>query len=403
MGYSVIRGGTEAMLAAEAMLEAVRLGLLKPEPDRESLVDGSDLVAVLVGRQRHAVDRVTCEAGFHAPDLAALALIQAEGDTTEASFILRAVRASMPRWGTAQPIDTGRMRVIRRISSAFKDVPGGQLLGPTRDYTLRFLREDLLQKATREQLDSVLARLSGNGLPLPEMPRVIDILRETGLLRRSDTPADEAPVDITMEPLRFPRPPRSARLQALARGETGMMNGLAYSSLRGYGHVHPTLGELRMGHAEICVMHPAWGIPVTIGEIPFTECDSIVSGVGMVTAVDGGTIQLDLGYGAAFGQQEARAISMSILDACLSNPDGTGPVDDPEFVLYHIDGVESLGFVEHLKQPHYTLFASVMDRLAAANAWRAGANAGAQSDAPPDRAATPAGSVTFENIKDEPV
>jgi len=62
---------------------------------------------------------------------------------------------------------------------------------------------------------------------------------------------------------------------------------------------------------------------------------------------------------------------MAILDGCLAEGTSDGPADDMEFVLYHIDGIESLGFVEHLKQPHYMLFASVMDRLAGANARRA--------------------------------
>lgn len=357
------------MLAAEAMLDFIRLsGLNTPEEDAAPITQ--EVITSVLRCQRMAVGRVMSEAGLYAPRLAAVALVQAEGDAIEASFILRSFRASVPRIDAARPVDSADMRVLRRISSASKDVPGGQYLGPTRDYTLRFLREALEHEIPGARLAEVIAELGGDDAPLPPLPRVVALLREIGVVRGLEGPADAEPVDITMQPLRFPKPPRSARLQALARGETGMMNGLAYSSLRGYGHVHPTLGEMRVGHVPLKVQHPQWGIEVDIGEVLLTECDAIVSGVGMISAVEGSGIQLDLGFGAAFGQQEARSIAMAILDACISNPDGEGPADDIEFVLYHIDGVESSGFVEHLKQPHYMLFASVMDRITAANEGR---------------------------------
>lgn len=370
MGYSVVRGGAEAMQAAEAMLDFVRLGGLD-RGDAEAAPPTSEVIDMMLRSQRSAVDRVMAEAGFYAPRLAATALVQAEGDAIEASFILRSLRASLPRIEPALPVEVAKMRVLRRISSAFKEVPGGQYLGPTRDYTLRFLRRALEDELPAARLSEVIAALGGDDGALPEMPRVVEMLREMGLISQPPEPPEEEPVDITMQPLRFPRPPRSARLQALARGETGMLNGVAYSSLRGYGHVHPTLGELRVGAVPVRVKHPQWDVPVDIGEVTLTLCDGIISGVAMVTATGDEDIRLDLCFGASFGQQEARAISMAILDGCLAEGTSDGPADDMEFVLYHIDGIESLGFVEHLKQPHYMLFASVMDRLAGANARRA--------------------------------
>ncbi len=370
MGYSVVRGGAEAMQAAEEMLDFVRLGGLD-RGDAEAAPPTSEVIDMMLRSQRSAVDRIMAEAGFYAPRLAATALVQAEGDAIEASFILRSLRASLPRIEPALPVEVAKMRVLRRISSAFKEVPGGQYLGPTRDYTLRFLRRALEDELPAARLSEVIAALGGDDGALPEMPRVVEMLREMGLISQPPEPPEEEPVDITMQPLRFPRPPRSARLQALARGETGMLNGLAYSSLRGYGHVHPTLGELRVGAVPVRVKHPQWDVPVDIGEVTLTLCDGIISGVAMVTATGDEDIRLDLGFGASFGQQEARAISMAILDGCLAEGTSDGPADDMEFVLYHIDGIESLGFVEHLKQPHYMLFASVMDRLAGANARRA--------------------------------
>ncbi|TDN97570.1 carbon-phosphorus lyase complex subunit PhnI, partial [Halomonas ventosae] len=236
MGYSVVRGGAEAMQAAEEMLDFVRLGGLD-RGDAEAAPPTFEVIDMMLRSQRSAVDRIMAEAGFYAPRLAATALVQAEGDAIEASFILRSLRASLPRIEPALPVEVAKMRVLRRISSAFKEVPGGQYLGPTRDYTLRFLRRALEDELPAARLSEVIAALGGDDGALPEMPRVVEMLREMGLISQPPEPPEEEPVDITMQPLRFPRPPRSARLQALARGETGMLNGLAYSSLRGYGHV----------------------------------------------------------------------------------------------------------------------------------------------------------------------
>ena len=78
---------------------------------------------------------------------------------------------------------------------------------------------------------------------------------------------------------------------------------------------------------------------------------------------------------------EVKAISMAILDRSLqkgmastSAAPGTrpdNPSEDPEFVLLHIDGVDSMGFCTHYKMPHYVTFQSDMDRLRATQAKRA--------------------------------
>src|SRR3546814_12536782 len=57
----------------------------------------------------------------------------------EAIFLLRAYRTTLTRFGETLPIDTARMAVRRRISAAYKDLPGGQVLGPSYDYTHRLL------------------------------------------------------------------------------------------------------------------------------------------------------------------------------------------------------------------------------------------------------------------------
>ena len=86
-----------------------------------------------------AVNRVMAEGSLYDTDLAALAIKQARGDLIEAIFLLRAYRTILPRFGASEPIDTGVMACTRRISATFKDVPGGQVLWPTFDYSHRLL------------------------------------------------------------------------------------------------------------------------------------------------------------------------------------------------------------------------------------------------------------------------
>lgn len=358
MGYTAVKGGLDAILAAEALI-ARRDGRLTP--------------AQVAGGARLLIDQVMGEGGLYAPELAALAIAQAEGDPIEAAFLLRAYRSTLPRLGYTLPADGRRMRVLRRISASFKEAPGGQVLGRTRDYTQRLLDVDAGQVAGAQW------PVAGDESPLPpdaadseppEFPRVTDELRAEGLVRRPSSPAAE-PFDITRAALRFPAP-RSARLQALARGETGFMVAVAYSAMRGFGAAHPTPAELRHGELPVQVRHPLTGDAVSLGTISLTEVEMInhtSGGMGGPTIVTGAggdespAARFDLGYGVAFGQHERKALAMGMLDLSLSIPGNSGPAADEEFVLYHCDALESSGFVEHVKLPHYVTFQSALDRV----------------------------------------
>src|ERR1700739_4758644 len=96
----------------------------------------------------------------------------------EAIFLLRAFRATLPRFGATEPVDTSQMQVRRRISSTFKDIPGGQILGPTFDYTHRLLDSQLAEASTPE------APATGK-VSSAAMPRVTDILGRDGLIEPS--------------------------------------------------------------------------------------------------------------------------------------------------------------------------------------------------------------------------
>jgi alpha-D-ribose 1-methylphosphonate 5-triphosphate synthase subunit PhnI len=193
--------------------------------------------------------------------------------------------------------------------------------------------------------------------------------------------ANVEPYDITRKPLTFPAP-RSARLQVLTQGDAGSVLTFAYSSVRGYGDVHPTLGELRFGYLPVEVPHPLTGEPVEIGEILATECE-MVSRVqstdeqGQSSNTSGTPPKFGLGYGFCFGHNEVKAMSMSMIDRILSAAKASGvhgesgPAANEEFVLLHVDGIEASGFTAHYKLPHYVSFQADISVLERAQNYRA--------------------------------
>ena len=139
------------------------------------------------------------------------------------------------------------------------------------------------------------------------------------------------------------------------------MMALAYSSIRGYGDIHPYLGELRVGYVPLRITHPDSGESVHTGRVLVTEAEIIAQ---YSESEKGSTPRLTLGYGFCFGHNELKALSMGILDRCMrSRSPQKAPAEDEEFVLTHIDGVEAAGFVAHWKRPHYVTFQSTLDRL----------------------------------------
>jgi alpha-D-ribose 1-methylphosphonate 5-triphosphate synthase subunit PhnI len=308
------------------------------------------------------VDRIMGEGSLYAPDLAALAIKQSSGDVLEAAFILRAYRTTQTRLGYSLPGSTGEMRVIRRISAAFKDMPGGQLLGPTPDYTLRLMDFDLLEDSSRKRkefLRCVFKDIRGSE-DLPDtFPKIVELLRAEQLLeeRMSKNSNDTQLDDITRGSITFPAT-RDLSLQSMARGETGGLLLLAYSNMRGYGNVHPTIGELRVGFMPVKIRHPYTGEDYAVGEIKVTEAEIISQSM-----TSDGTPKFTLGYGLCFGHNEVKAISMAVLDRAMQTKDPGAPSEDQEFVLTHIDGIESMGFCNHFKLPHYVTFQSSLDRI----------------------------------------
>ncbi len=352
MGYVAVKGGERAIENASRLSVYERIkGQSKPVQAKQ------------IEEQLHlAVDRVMGEGSLYAPHIAALALKQSAGDTFEAAFMVRAYRATVPRIENSVPVSTKEMRVVRRISAAFKDIPGGQILGATTDYTIRLLDFELLRDTETKRRAFIRDLLPGRKerKNLPEsFPKVIEMLRREGLLVESaKSGGDDGRVfDVTRESLSYPAV-RSASLQAMARGESGGLLLLAYSSMRGYGDIHPTIGELRVGYVPLLVKHPSTGGLIEAGEVKVTEAEVIAR-----YSEEGGSPKFSLGYGLCFGHNEVKAISMAILDRAIQSPNRSAPSENDEFVLSHIDGVESMGFCIHYKLPHYVTFQSDLDRL----------------------------------------
>jgi alpha-D-ribose 1-methylphosphonate 5-triphosphate synthase subunit PhnI len=296
-----------------------------------------------------AVDRVMTEGSCYDRSLAALAIKQARGDLIEAIFLLRAYRTTLPRFGDSLPIDTTQMVPERRISATFKDVPGGQVLGPTFDYTHRLLDFSLAAAGERPAAPTA---------PTEEptaLPRVGDILQRDGLLEPPSQGDDGH--DLTRQPLMYPAS-RPLRLQNLARGDEGFLLALGYSTQRGYGNNHPFVGEIRYGHVPVSFVPEELGFAIEIGEIEVTECDMVNQFAGSHDVPP----QFTRGYGLAFGHAERKAMAMALVDRALRADElsetATSPAQDEEFVLAHSDNVEASGFVQHLKLPHYVDFQS---------------------------------------------
>tara|TARA_R110002049_G_scaffold29972_6_gene102183 strand:- start:19374 stop:20462 length:1089 start_codon:yes stop_codon:yes gene_type:complete len=344
--YVAVKGGERAIDNAHAWLAEERRG-------DTGVAELS--VAQIREQLALAVNRVMAEGSLYDPDLAALAIKQARGDLIEAVFLIRAYRTTLPRFGASRPVETADMACDRRVSATFKDAPGGQVLGPTFDYTHRLL-------------DFKLAA-DGDVPPAPETtpsgektPHIMGFLDRENLMQR-DVRRETTPRDLTREPLELPAG-RDLRLQALTRGDEGFVLGMAYSTQRGYARNHAFVAELRIGKVAVEMDIPELGFAVEIGEVELTECETVNQFQGSKSEPP----QFTRGYGLVFGMSERKAISMALVDRALRweelGEDNLGaPAQDAEFVLYHADNIQATGFLEHIKLPHYVDFQSELELI----------------------------------------
>ncbi|CAD0184734.1 Alpha-D-ribose 1-methylphosphonate 5-triphosphate synthase subunit PhnI [Ruegeria sp. THAF57] len=342
--YVAVKGGEKAIENAHSWLAEERRGS----------TDVAELSIAQIREQLSlAVNRVMAEGSLFDPDLAALAIKQARGDLIEAIFLIRAYRTTLPRFGCSNPVATAEMACDRRISATFKDAPGGQVLGPTFDYTHRLL--DFKLAAEGEVPDAP------KGAPRDEpTPHITEFLQGEGIIQ-DEPEGDETPDDLTRQPMEFPSK-RPLRLQSLTRGDEGFVLGMAYSTQRGYARNHAFVGELRIGKVAVEMDIPELDFAIDIGEVELTECETVNQFKGSKTEPP----QFTRGYGLVFGQSERKSIAMALVDRALRwkelGEDNLGaPAQDEEFVLSHADNIQATGFLEHIKLPHYVDFQSELE------------------------------------------
>ncbi|UCI31704.1 carbon-phosphorus lyase complex subunit PhnI [Mesorhizobium sp. B4-1-4] len=333
MAYVATRGGEHAIEQAERLFRS-DLGTIS-----------KDRVEGIRSSLPYLVDRLMGEASLYEPDLAALALAQAGGDLYEAVLLLRAYRTTQPRIAIAEPVKQPDLFTVRRISAAFKDIPGGQILGPTLDYSHRLLQVGVL---TGEDYTPEPVIPAAKPAPATQ-PSLTDWQKAQGLIAEHpvETIAPEEIPDLTREPLLFPVP-RAHKLQSLARADTGGTLALGYATTRGYGDIHPTVNEVRLAEAPVLLRHPR-GTVFSAGRVRVSQAEIISK-----------SKNLELGFSATFGWNEVKVISAAILDRATSQPNPHAASTE-EFVLYHTEPVESSGFCIHFKLPHYVTFQSTLD------------------------------------------
>ncbi|SLN23464.1 Alpha-D-ribose 1-methylphosphonate 5-triphosphate synthase subunit PhnI [Falsiruegeria litorea R37] len=342
--YVAVKGGERAIENAHAWLAEERRG-------DTSVAELS--IAQIREQLSLAVNRVMAEGSLFDPDLAALAIKQSRGDLIEAIFLIRAYRTTLPRFGASLPVETGDMACDRRISATFKDAPGGQVLGPTFDYTHRLLDFKLAAEGEVAPAEQ--------GMPREEAtPHITEFLQGEDVIQREPT-SDAVPGDLTREPMEFPAN-RALRLQSLTRGDEGFILGMAYSTQRGYARNHAFVGELRIGKVAVEMEIPELGFAIEIGELELTECETVNQFQGSKTEPP----QFTRGYGLVFGQSERKSIAMALVDRALRweelGEDNLGAAaQDEEFVLSHSDNIQATGFLEHIKLPHYVDFQSELE------------------------------------------
>ncbi|NJK97814.1 MAG: carbon-phosphorus lyase complex subunit PhnI [Bacteroidales bacterium] len=196
MAYVSVKGGADAIANAKELVEFYRLR------QRTQPVE----IKQIQSQFRLAVDKVMGEGSLYAPEYAALALKQMEGDVLESAFVLRAYRATLQRRYYSEILNTREMFVLRKISSSFREIPGGQVLGPTRDYTQRLIDASKFNESMddiQEFLKEFDGKIDKEKLAdVNSYNKVIDLLKAEGLLMPAESSYDRSVKDVTLEAIK---------------------------------------------------------------------------------------------------------------------------------------------------------------------------------------------------------
>lgn len=297
-------------------------------------------------------EQVCAEAGLWEPVVALRALNQSRGDTAHAVSMLRVWAATQPH-AAAGTIDPADVALVRRMSSAYPQVPGGQWLGFAPDLLPRQLSWSDSAPATPEPPEAECS--AGDAPDRRSTPRVRDLLGGVTMV----TPADDGDSPDPAASVLVPPYTRAALLSMLARGETGALVAMAAIILGR--RQEAVLVELTVGIAGIRMPHPRTGVGCVVTEVPITEVEVVLD------ADVNGRPALAMGWGATLGTVERRAISLALLDAAMQADKELREqlVLDEQTVLAATDGSATTGFVEHLRLPHYAGFTAYLAQAAA--------------------------------------
>ena len=345
------KGGTEAIVAAE------RLAF-----ERRAQIPAELTVDTVLQSFPHAIDRIMGEGGLWAPEIAARAYLQANGDTTEAVHLIRAHRATLPRFQLTEPLNPREVELLRRVVSTQRQPDGPMILGETVDYTARIIHDgDGPALPVIENLDDTPIEHPAD----EPFRRFRDWMHDAGLLVDRTLETDEEPFDIQLVAAELPAT-RSAWLSAIAQSDTGGLINIWYQSILGtdgYATEDVTLGEVRHGRIPVRVMHPHLKEPVSIGRIRVSECEAVAD-MGAIRGEDPTTF--DIGYAMALGHNERKAIAGATLEVAAyrfrEQPEG---LRLQQILMHTTDGLAANGFLEHLKLPHYVTFQSKVDAVLA--------------------------------------
>ncbi len=136
MGYSGVRDGLEAILAAEELV--CRAIDFAPVPWAAT--------EQIVARFRLAVDRVMGRRGCTTKPPRPPRCVRPRA-TRWRPRTCCAHRSTLPRLAVCAPIDPDRITIMRRIVPAFREPDGPQLLGRTTDYTRRLVDKSVAAPA----------------------------------------------------------------------------------------------------------------------------------------------------------------------------------------------------------------------------------------------------------------
>lgn len=297
-------------------------------------------------------EQVCAEAGLWETAAARRALNQAHGDPAHAVSMLRVWAATQPHV-RALPVQPDDVVLVRRLSSAYPQIPGGQWLGFAPDLIPRQLNWDD-PSDVEETTDADDSENAGEAPRRAGTTRVRDLIGGVPVVAQPEDGAGADPATTVL----VPPLSRASRLAMLARGETGALVALAALILGR--RQEAVLVELTVGVATVRIMHPRTGVPCAAAEVPVSEVEVVLD------ADVEGRPGLAMGWGASMGTVERRAISLALLDAAMqADGDLREPLLlDEQTVMAAADGPATNGFVEHLRLPHYAGFTAYLSQAA---------------------------------------